>query len=136
MDDKENDYVTKAHLDAEINEIRRDIKRIDGSFERLELMFGLMKDTFESLTDNMRRMASAQERTNEEISKMAVKQTELELRQKHVEEDVDEVDKRLEEIGTAKQTYISDVFKLVGIFTSGILALLGTIITAVMTLFN
>lgn len=136
MDDKEIDYVTKAHLDAEINEIRRDIKRIDGSFERLELMFGLMKDTFESLTDNMRRMASAQERTNEEISKMVVKQTELELRQKHVEEDVDEVDKRLEEIGATKQTYISDVLKLVGIFTSGILALLGTIITAVMTLFN
>lgn len=129
MDDKENEFVTKSHLASELKDIKRDIERIDGSFDRLELMFTVIKDTFVTLTDSTRRMATAQERTNDAIIKMNVKQTELELRQKHVEEDV-------EEIGEAKKTYISDVFKLVGIFTGGILTLLGTIITAVLMFFK
>ncbi|MCU7556523.1 hypothetical protein [Macrococcus capreoli] len=136
MDDKEREYVTKSYLEAEINELKQDIKRVEGSFERLELMFGLMKDTFDNLTKSISRMTDAQERTNGQLINMTVKQTEIELRQKNVEEDVEKAQKQIEDLGASKQTYISDVFKLVGIFTGGILTLVGTIITAVFTLFN
>lgn len=126
-------YATKDYVDKQISVLDR---RVDDShqlhqanFDKLTILFEGMQTTFAKLDTTLTKLTDSQERTNDELKRMAVKNVEIEMRQKNVEADMAATKQTVESFGLSRKSYVLDALKVVTTVLIALIGLAGTIIT-------
>lgn len=137
MEDNPKIYATVEYVDKKIDDLDRKMTDSnmshEANFDRLTILFEAMQATFTKLDTTLTKLADSQDRTNDEIKNLAIKHVEIEMRQKYVEEDVEQTKDKLDSFGLSRKAYALDALKVVTGVIVALIGLVGTIITVALT---